>query len=261
MSLESFDLLAPAGSSSKEFTKGVIPNMQSPKKQRKNSKKVKRETTDGNTSLSNSIQRLRPFKQLALVISDKFQTRLTWSGVQSLTVPLGAAHAAYRFRPTAAFDVDPALGSTAMPGYAELSALYASYRVVQSRLRVSLVSPTSGTATCVCVPMNEDIGASPTYGVISSLVGTPYNEYRVVGAAGSPPSNFDLTMSTEKIFGSKAVYFDDAFASLVSTIPANNWFWVVALILPAVVGGAQSYTFMVRLDIDVEFFQRRFLLA
>lgn len=235
--------------------------MQRNKQRKNNNKKMRKDTTDGNVSIPSSTQRLQPFKQLSLIISDKLQTRLSWSGVQNLIVPAGSATAAYRFRPTAAYDVDPALGSTAMPGYAELSALYASYRVVQSRLRVSLVSPTSGTATAVCVPMNEDIGASPTALVIDSLVGTPYNQYKVVPAAGGPPANFDILMSTEKMFGSKAVYFDDAFASLVSTIPANNWFWVVALILPAIVGGAQGYTFMVRLDIDVEFFQRRFLLA
>jgi hypothetical protein len=69
-------------------------------------------------------------------------------------------------------------------------------------------------------------------------------------------------MSTEKIFGSKAVYFDDNFSSLVTTIPANNWYWFIGVIAATTVASsALTVTISVEIELDVEFFCRKELLA
>jgi len=236
-------------------------NKSSQQGSRKTTNTSRKSNTDGNVALSLQSVRLPPFKQLNFIMPDKLQTRLSWNGIQSLVVTTGNASAAYRYRPTAAYDIDPLLGTTAMPGYGELAQFYGSYRVVQSRLNVQICSPTTGTASCVIVPLNQDPGASPTIGTIRGWAASPYNRYKIVPASGSPPTIFDETMSTEKMFGTKAVYFDDNFASLTNTVPTNNWFWGVGVLLPVAVGGNQGYTLLVKVEVDVEFFNRNFLVA
>lgn len=64
-------------------------------------------------------------------------------------------------------------------------------------------------------------------------------------------------MSTEKIFGSKMVLFDDNFSSPCTANPTNNWFWVVAGVSQVFDPNLTWVT--ITLDLDVEFFDRAFL--
>jgi len=229
------------------------------KSQRSKKTAIRRETTDGNASLAVQNLHLPKFKKLSLIMPDKLQTRLVWSGIQQITVASGF-HTSYRYMPSAAFDVDPALGSTAMPGYGELAQFYGSYRVVQSTIKVQIVSPTTGTASAVVLPMNQDPGATPSFATVAAYPGSPYSQYKIVPASSAPPTTFEMTMSSEKIFGSKAVYFDDAFSALTNAVPSNNWYWAIGIITPTSVT-SQGYTLMVKLEVDVEFFNRNFLIS
>lgn len=175
---------------------------------------------------------------------------------------MGSTNVGYRYLPSAAYDVDPALGSTSMPGYAELAALYNSYRVNQSRLRVMFMSADpSRNSSGLIVPLNTDPTSSPSAAFINSCSMNPYAKFRMVPSRGIAMT-LSTRMSTEKIFGSKAVYFDDNFSSLVTTIPANNWYWFIGVIAATTVASsALTVTISVEIELDVEFFCRKELLA
>jgi hypothetical protein len=210
------------------------------------------------------------FRGLSTIMPDRFVTRLTYNGQKLLTITSGNVFTAYRWYPSALFDVDPLLGSTTVVGFSELSNFYYYYRVLASRFTCAVASnyiaqgtgALAATSTSfVVVPLNADPGSSPSQATVDSWFNNPYNKHRLIGAPGSRPEKFVSKMSTEKIFGSKMVYTDDNFASLVSTIPNNNWYWACAVrSTTAAPASGYTYSFQTDMEFDCEFYSRKPLL-
>lgn len=199
----------------------------------------------------------RQFKNLALVFPPRMLVKLRFNAYQLLSLAASVG-ANYRWRPTAAFDVDPALGGTSMAGFAELATFYASYRVQSSRIRASISNPSVvSPVTLIVTPTNADPTNSMSVANIIASVENPYAQFKESGLLGCPSTNVTNFMSTQKIFGDPAVFYDHNFSSLVTTVPANNWFWNVAIYAPAFIATAVSL--YVAVDVDVEFFDRSFL--
>jgi hypothetical protein len=198
-------------------------------------------------------------KSVGLVLPDRYYTSLRyWTNAQ---VNLSATRIqGGRYIPTNAFDVDPAFGSTAMPGFSELAAIYGQYRVLRSKFKVQVANPsTTIPMQIIVVPLNYDPGASPSAPTVVGWKGNPRAVSRTTALAGGPIATLVNEMSTEKINGSKAVYFDDSFASLVSTGPVNNWFWALGFSASAVIAATVYYD--VTVDVGIEFFARRPLIT
>jgi len=230
-------------------------------KQHKNKSIRKREGTDGNKQAPYGATRLPNMRGLNLVIPDKMFTRLQYNGLQTLAITVGNTATALRYRPTAVFDVDPLLGGTSVPGFTEMAALYTGYRVVGSKITLSAVGLDARPIAFGIVPLNFDPGASPALATIQSWLMNPYHKYLLTGGSGSPPKILSKYMSTERIFGSKQVYFDDNFTSIVTSVPNNNWFWAIFLVAPGpVVTTNQSTTVDIKISMDIEFFNRKALL-
>jgi hypothetical protein len=211
--------------------------------------------TDGIISTPNRNVKL-PGRS-ALIVSDRIVTRLSYCGVSALAVPLGGV-AAVRYRPSAVFDVDPNLGSTSVPGFNELATLFFNYRVFMSRIIIRVVGGVAPTSI-VLLPLNADPTGAPGALTVQSWTSNSYRDYQLIPAQGGPTIELTRKMSTEKIFGSKMVLFDDNFASATNTIPVNNWFWAIGAINSA--GGlATTCTLTVQIDMGVEFFTRRTVL-
>lgn len=230
------------------------------KGQRKPSKK---NNTDGALAQPFQATRLPMYRPLGLIVPDKMYSRLKYSGIQQITVAIGSAASAVRWRPSSVFDVDPLLGGTTIPGFTELSGLYGSYRTTRSNIKLEVApQDTSRVSSVVVVPLNVDPGSGPSAATQASWTMNPYAIYEITGTAGSPNIRINNSMSTEKIFGSKMVYFDDAFSSLVTTSPTNNWFWAVSIITGFTVAVSNYVTtILLDLEIDVEFFNRKSLTS
>lgn len=197
------------------------------------------------------------FRVLNLVFPPRMRMKLKYWTIQPLSLAVNI-QANYRLRPSAAFDVDPALGGTAMPGFAEMAAQYATYRVYASKLKVTASNPSATIpVTLFSVPLNAD----PTNGMsaanVVALSGQPYSKMATMGLLGSPHTVLSNSMTTVRIFGDPAVNYDHNFSSLVTTVPANNWFWCVAVYSGAVIATAITVSFEV--EVDCEFFDRTFL--
>jgi hypothetical protein len=219
------------------------------------SSKKNKSNTDGVLSAPNRYVNL-PGRS-ALIVSDRITTRLSYAGISALAVPLGGV-AAIRYRPTAVFDVDPLLGSTSVPGFNELAALFFNYRVFMSMIKIKVVGGIAPTSV-VLLPLNADPTGAPGALTVQSWTSNSYRDFKLVPASGGPVTNLSCTMSTEKIFGSKMVLFDDNFASATGTIPVNNWYWAIGAINSAG-GAATTCTLTVEIDMGVEFFTRRTVL-
>jgi len=185
---------------------------------------------------------------------------LRFTGYGSLTIPTTASTAGSRYRPTSAFDIDPLLGSTATPGFAEYAAFYNFYRVTASKITVEFVNTSAAQGvTCVVAPLTSDPGASPTTAQVNSYLEQPYAKHRLVGTSGSPAAKFVIEMSTEKITGSKLIYFDDNWNSGTATTPINNWYWALGVIAPSTPAANQVVNIMFDIFIGCEFFGRKSL--
>ena len=217
---------------------------------------------DGNRSIGNSFQTLpRTYKNLGILgMPDRYITKLQYNGLGNLTVPTTGTSVGGRYRPSSAYDVDPLLGSTATPYFSEFAAIYSSYRVVESRFVVKTTAQvnTSGQGVLMVItPLNLDPGASPSGATVNSWLEQPYAKKGMVGTAGSPELVLDQVMSTEKIFGSKMVYFDDNFSSSTAGIPTNNWYWGVGAIVATAPISALIVNVFLSVTMEVEFYNRK----
>jgi len=166
----------------------------------------------------------------------------------------------YRYRPTAAFDIDPALGGTSMAGFAELAGFYNMYRVLASKISVTVANPSAlYPITVIVIPMNADPTNAETAANVVASVGNPYAKTKQTGLLGSPPVVIENSMQTEIIYGDPQIFYDHNFASAVTTVPTNNWFWNVAIYVQTVF--ATAVILNVQITVDVEFFDRFFLPA
>lgn len=234
------------------------------KQQRREKKKPRkrnqsRNITDGWSVSPNASWSLP--RTVTNIIPDRMMTRLAYKGVATFTIPASSQHFARRWLPSAAYDLDPLLGSTTVVGYNELAALYNRYRVVRSRM-IARFANTSGTpVVCVLLPLNADPGSSPSLATVEAWQNNPYAATKLCPTTGAPPVALSRSMSTEKINGSKMVYFDDNYTALINAIPVNNWYWGVTVIASSAVASATGIVVETEIFIDVEFYNRTILLA
>jgi hypothetical protein len=227
------------------------------KKQNRSKKWKNNALSDGNSDLS-GIHEMRLTRPLAVQFPDKLRVRLNFTEFLSPVIAIGSSFSSQRFRPTNVFDVDPVLGSTAVPGFQEMANIYATYRTVKSDVFLQMSQNGNQSAvSVVCVPLNVDPGASPSSTVVSSWYGAFGNKSALMPQIGGPAITIRNTMTTERIFGTKAVYFDDNFAAPVSGGPTNNWYWAIGVNSAGNASGTAITTSgRIQVFMDVEFFNR-----
>jgi len=79
---------------------------------------------------------LRNYTPFSYVPPSSRRIRLTWVGAYNLTESAVGVGVEKILRLNAAYDVDPSVGSTSTPGFAEQAAIFANYRVWATSVRV-----------------------------------------------------------------------------------------------------------------------------
>lgn len=124
-----------------------------------------------------------------------------------------------RFNPNAAYDVDPTLGSTSTPFFAEWAALYKFYRVIGYSYKIQIVNKETFPVTIIIMNTNTDPGTGAT---LLGLAGNPrVTTYVLPGSAGPCTHVFRGSHRVADIVGSRAVENDDNFCALTNARPAN----------------------------------------
>jgi hypothetical protein len=170
----------------------------------------------------------------------------------------GVGIASQRYVATSPFK--PSFVSSVQPrGYADFAALYASYRVSRSRIRLEVTpsNPEAIPVNIVIYPSNLDQGSSPSSGTLLGWFTQPYAVKHLCGAFGSQPAELRHMMTTAKIYGSEMVNTDDNFAAITSTSPVNNWFWNVCLYTLPIPDETAVYAVSVYIEFDVQFYDRK----
>ena len=200
-------------------------------------------------------------RSVGFIMPDRLRTRLRFWQSTAFNLSVTSS-ASIRYQPSAAFDIDPALGGTAMPGFNELAALYKSYRVRSSRVKVE-VANTSPTAivNATVLPVNLDPGATPAASAIVNARMNTYANFKTCPPVGGPITTLVSTMSTKKIYGNPMTDYDDNFAALVTSSPVNNWFWWISVYSLAVIAAATPVLLNTYVEVDIDFYDRSYLNA
>ncbi len=166
----------------------------------------------------------------------------------------GLTYASVRFRPTSAYDVDPTLGGTSMPGYNELSGLYGKYRVLRWRTEVVASNlELDNQLFLVVFHSNFDLGNN--YSQVQSQFGNSFSYYKAM----SPKGGLDRAkirtpwISARALVGSDSVYLDDDYAANTNASPTNNSYVNIAIWTGNGVNLAQGANIMVVITAEVRF--------
>jgi len=225
-----------------------------PKRKRQNKKRVRKGVKkNGNRKIATFATR----GSLQTVFPDKFVTKLV---SYAELVPNWAATAAitYRYLATSVFAPDPTSAMAQPQYFDQLALIYASYRVHRSRITVRVASGVAGVIPqlVTVLPLNADPGATPFTNYLQAPL-FPYSKSRTLSPYGGPPILIKSSMTTQRIFGSQMVKWDDNFAALVSASPVNNWYWGVVIYQNTALTATAPYYITIKIEFDVEFYDRK----
>lgn len=155
---------------------------------------------------------------------------------------------------TSAFDVDPVLASTAMPGYAELAAMYRRYRVLSMHVKATVVNDeahpvhiihgfSADTFTFGTFTINYGSNPGITSSVMSPVTGQ--NLYRI-----------DEAKAVTEILGDSSALVDDQYAAITSSNPARMANWNIGLSNPTNVFTARGVEIQGYVELETAFINR-----
>lgn len=134
----------------------------------------------------------------------------------------GATYASVRLRPSSAFDVDPTLGGTSMPGFNEIAGLYGRYRMVRFRAEAVGVNNEDFPVNFMVFASNFDLGNN--YSLVQSMVGNSFARYKYLSPRGGMDRATIRTpwWTAPEILGTEAPMLDTDFSATISASPVNN---------------------------------------
>lgn len=157
-----------------------------------------------------------------------------------------------RFNPCYCYDVDPVVGSTAMPGFSELQGLYRSYRMIESEIQVDFMNMEAFPTTCGVVPINYDPTANHSAALAVTYLSQPDAIQKPCGPlTGNGIVTIKSKASTSEFSGSANMHTEDGYTGFQTTAPNNSWFWNI-INYPAVNGVLGCLTH-ITMDVLIEF--------
>jgi hypothetical protein len=184
---------------------------------------------------------------------------LRWPDLVSIRTNNGAGVFNNRYR-SSAYDPDPVLGTGAIPGYNELAAMYAQYRVHAMHLFIEAINGETSSAQRLIVwpSLVSNTGNTLTAAQLEEQGQGPFGKGFILDRAGSGSKViYDRKITTTQITGEESWRSDPAYASLISTNPASVWYWNIGGSITTgtytTTGGLQ---YNLTIVMDVEFFNR-----
>lgn len=161
--------------------------------------------------------------------------------------------AAKTFHSNAAYDVDPALGSTETYGFDEYAALYSYYRVVSYSYEITVVNPTAYAMMVYVLNTNTD----PTVaGSRFDLYSTnPHCQSKLVSFQSPNVHTFRGRHTISQITGTPSTEMADSFRSVTTGVPSDlTWLTIAAeCVSPAL---DITFSFDMKLTMKVRFYGR-----
>ncbi len=164
-----------------------------------------------------------------------------------------AQYSNIRFEPTYAYDIDPTVGSTAMPGFTEYMGLYRHYRVRSVVARLSVANKELFPSLIWMTAVNFDPGADTAN--YQNYLSSRETVKKYVGpASGMNQCTLVRRWTTDAFAGSSTrLRIQDDYSGSGTTAPVNNWWIAIGAYGDAIQVSGFSYS--IDLDITIEFFE------
>jgi len=187
---------------------------------------------------------------------DRLRTRMRYHNYTQI-VSGTSNSSSIRFEPTFAYDVDPLVGSTAMPGFTEYAGLYRKYRVNGFIATVVFANTETSPVLCYLSVLNSDPGTSVLPATAQNILSQPITKRVMVGplTGNSASRELSLAATIANFAGSSNREIDDSYSAFVTgTAPSNNMWLIVGCIKQAgtLTAGVQCD---IMIDVDIEFFE------
>lgn len=157
------------------------------------------------------------------VVPDEMDVELTYPVIGVLNA--GAASSVAKvWNPNAAFDVDPVLGSTDTPGFAEWAAFYSYYRVIGYTIDLQTTNRDADAVAVFVINSDTDPGTGgSTY--MDKACNPHCAKHLHQQFAGGQTWTFKKHYPVAAITGTSTVETDDTYRALTSGVPADLvWF-------------------------------------
>lgn len=159
-------------------------------------------------------------------MSDRLEVQLQFNQLKRLN-NAGFGSIGDRFQWNSAYDIDPLLGSAAIPGYAEYSALYSYYRVKRMRARVQLVNFEAFDVIATLRVCNTDPSTTDSNYLLH--ISAPHNKKKLLPAANNVADNspfpnrtsLSIGVTATTLLGDRAAKTDAEYRSLTTASPAD----------------------------------------
>lgn len=186
-------------------------------------------------------------------MSPRLQTRLTFNKFLNFGLASGSSFLQMYFQPTYAYDVDPQVGSDAMPGFNELSKLYTKYRVNAYTISVNFCNNEQFAVQTMIMPTNTNGGGSFTP---QTILANTRTKRSLVGTYAQYPKKLRDRVTVADFGGSANTKSADSYSALSAgpSAPANNIFHVIGIWADSSTFNA-GVTIDVTITVDIEFFE------
>lgn len=188
---------------------------------------------------------------------------LVYTDLTTIQTQNGLSQTNWYYR-TSAYDVNPLIGTTAMPGYLELSALYNQYRVHKISVYVQAVNMHTSPIVFSIWPSFETNSHNSLTNTQIIEYGGSFKGFRLVV---SPEGGMDKirvrrAFALTDLVGNRSWLDDSNYTATVGSNPTTMWnvnFGIAATVGTLTTGGGIQGVFGVTLD--VEFFDRKTLIS
>jgi len=161
-----------------------------------------------------------------LIVPDRLVTFLKYVPTPFMN-NVGFLFSSRTFNANSVYDVDNALASTAVAGFAELMTLYQNFRVLKVRVRGSVCNQDT-YSTMISVVCLNSIPAINTF-VAADVMTKHCRNFECGGQAGMNRINLDVSFDLADVFGDRREYLSEAgFAGNVGANPAQRIGLVIA---------------------------------
>ncbi len=160
-----------------------------------------------------SAARVGPITQ-----ADETDVRLRYINNSYITNNAGGV-ASYEWTPNAAYDVDPAFGSTATNGFDPYAMMYSYYRVYAYTYKIEVVNNETKPVVAYCYNTNTAVSGSS----LDVYAGSPYCSTAILGPANSGTSRHVFTgrVNISRLLGSVEAETDATTRALVTGVPSD----------------------------------------
>lgn len=217
----------------------------------------------GRKTRKNPVQKTVSLTSVGEFAPPSLMVPLVYTDLQTIQTQNGQSQTNWYYR-TSAYDVNPLIGTTAMPGYLELSALYNQYRVHKISVYVQACNMHTSPIVFSVWPSFETNSHNALTNTQIIEFGGAYRGFRLVVSPEGGVDKIRVRRSyrLSDLVGNDSWKDDSNYTATVTSNPTTMWnvnFGIAATVGTLTTGGGIQGVFGVTLE--VEFFDRKTLIS